>query len=193
MMSNKSVGTQLDGQTLYRRQKYLRDTFKYPPAPVIVGDNLRIPENIGSVLRLADAAGSKKVILINNQNDQNLNRIRRTARNCDVLVEWESITYDRFLNDHIPYLPPLIAIEITSASTSIFETALPTQCCLVIGNEKHGISPILLEQCQQAVHIPMFGVNSSINVTHALAIVLFEWRRQSLLQMLSKSDLEQKA
>ncbi|WP_373693577.1 hypothetical protein [Limnofasciculus baicalensis] len=36
----------------------------------------------------------------------------------------------------------------------------------------------MLEHCQQAVQIPMYGVNGSMNVTHALAIVLFEWRIQ---------------
>jgi len=190
-MSNESAGKQLDGQTLYKRQKHLRDSFKYSPAPIIVGDHLHIPENIGSVLRLADAGGSQKVIFINDPNDQSLNRVRRTARSCDVLIDWEFSTYEYFLSKHISCLPTLIAIELTSTSTSIFETTLPTQCCLVIGNERHGVSPTLLEQCKRAVHIPMYGVNGSMNVTHALAIALFEWRRQSsMLQTLSNNALE---
>ncbi len=178
-MSNGYAGEQLDGQTLYKRQQHLRDCFKYSPAPTIVADHLRLPENIGSVLRLADAGGSQKVIFINDPSDQNLNRVRRTARSCDALVYWEFSSYEDFLSKHVCCLPTLIAIELTSTSTSIFETALPTQCCFLIGNERHGISPTLLKQCQQAIHIPMYGVNGSMNVTHALAIVLFEWRRQS--------------
>lgn len=165
-------------------------SFKYSPAPVIVADHLHIPENIGSVLRLADAGGSQKVIFINDPSDQNLNRIRRTARSCDALVNWEFSSYENFLDKYVCCLPTLIAIELTSTSTSIFETVLPTQCCFLIGNERHGVSQRLLEQCQQAIHIPMYGVNGSMNVTHALAIVLFEWRRRfSALQTVSNNHV----
>jgi tRNA G18 (ribose-2'-O)-methylase SpoU len=179
-MTCGSAGEQLDGKTLYKKQQHMRDCFKYSPAPIIIADDLHIPENIGSVLRLADAVGSQKVFFITEPNEQSLNRIRRTARSCDALVSWQFVTCDEFLIEHLPQIPKLIAIELTNTSTSIFETNLPTQCCLVIGNERHGVSKTLLEQCQQAVHIPMYGVNGSMNVTHALAISLFEWRRQSM-------------
>lgn len=72
----------------------------------------------------------------------------------------------------------MIAVELTSRSIDLFKTTLPEECTLVVGNEEHGIPAAVLELCQQAVHIPMFGVNGSINVTHALAIARFEWRRQ---------------
>ena len=74
----------------------------------------------------------------------------------------------------------MIAIEITSKSTSILNTQLAEQCVLVIGNEKHGIAEDVLNMCSNAVHIPMFGGNGSMNVSHALAIVLYEWRRQNI-------------
>lgn len=173
----KDAGEQLDGRELYERQKRLRDSSLYSPAPVIVADCLQLPENIGSLLRLADAAGSGKVIFIN-ASDQNFGRIRRTARNCDALVSWEFIHSEDFSNHYAPSLTPLIAVEITNSSRSIFEISLPIQCAFVIGNERYGISSKLLTQCQQAIHVPMYGVNGSMNVTHALAIVLFEWRRQ---------------
>lgn len=173
-----SAGEQLDGRTLYERQKRLRAAEDYAPAPTIVADGLQIPENIGSVLRLADAGGSKNVIFINDSDDQCLNRVRRTARNCDALIPWEFTTPECFLKHSLSSLPTLIAIELTNRSTNVFETCLPIQCSFAIGNERHGVSSTILDHCQQAVHIPMYGVNGSMNVTHALAIVLFEWRRQ---------------
>jgi tRNA G18 (ribose-2'-O)-methylase SpoU len=174
----KAVGEQLDGRELYERQKKLRDSSWYSPAPVVIADCLQIPENIGSLLRLADAAGSEKVIFINAANEQNLGRIHRTARNCDALVSWDLTSPEDFFSRYALTLPPLIAVELTSSSRNLFEVSLPTQCVFVVGNERHGVSSELLGQCQQAVHIPMYGVNGSMNVTHALAIVLFEWRRQ---------------
>ena len=173
-----SAGEQLDDRTLYERQKQWLTCEDYDPAPTIVADGLQIPENIGSVLRLADASGSKNVIFINDSDDQCLNRVRRTARNCDALIPWEFTTPESFLKQHLSCLPTLIAIELTNRSTNVFETSLPTECTFAIGNERHGVTPKILEHCQQAVQIPMYGVNGSMNVTHALAIVLFEWRRQ---------------
>lgn len=182
MMSTKvAVGEQLDSQLLYERQKKLRVSHYFLAAPTIVAAGLQVPENVGSVFRLADAVGSQRVILVQDENQEPypLKRIHRTARSTEGLVEWEIWTQAQFL-EFSNSLRPLIAIELTSASTSIFENDLPEKCAFVIGSERHGIPQVLLALCQQAVHIPMYGINGSMNVTHALAIALYEWRRQHM-------------
>ncbi len=174
------VGEQLDGKILYERQKQLRASqTPQVPAPSVVAAGLQTPENIGSVLRLADAAGSPRVIFVNDDVPQLRHRMRskRSARNSDALVEWEFWTPAQFL-EQSDTLPLLIALELTTTSISIFETELPNPCALIVGSERHGIPAPILARCQRAVHIPMYGVNGSMNVTHALAIALFEWRRQ---------------
>ena len=45
---------------------------------------------------------------------------------------------------------------------------------LIIGNENHGVSDDLLRQSDIVLHIEMYGNNSSMNVTHAAAIALYE-------------------
>ena len=179
MSIHSFVGEQLDSQALYERQKILRAGQSYLPGPTILAAGLEVPENIGSVLRLADAVGCQGVVFINSNSDisHHQKRIQRTARNCDALVNWEVWTPARFLESSDSF-QPLIALELTTDSTSIFENALPGKCALTIGSERYGIPPPLLAKCQQAVHIPMYGVNGSMNVTHALAVALFEWRRQ---------------
>jgi tRNA G18 (ribose-2'-O)-methylase SpoU len=130
------------------------------------------------VLRLADAAGSQRVIFITNA-DPNWprKRLERTARNAAATVAWAFCSTEEFL-PQLDSLPPLIAVETTAQSTSLYETTLPNPCTLVVGNERYGIPDSLLTLCQSTVRIPMYGVNTSMNVTHALAIALFEWRRQ---------------
>ena len=178
-MNTKSlVGEQLGGHLLYERQKRVRASEIYLTGPTIIAAGLQTPENVGSVLRLADAAGSQCVLFVNDDMvSQQRNRIRRTARSCDTLVKWVFWTSAQFL-EQSDSLQPLIALELTTNSTSIFEYALPNPCAFIVGSERHGIPAPLLAQCQRAAHIPMFGVNGSMNVTHALAIALFEWRRQ---------------
>ncbi len=177
MSTQQLVGQQLDGRILYERQKRMRENQTHLPGPLVIAAGLQTPENIGSILRLADAAGSPRVIFVNDDTPPQRNRIQRTARNCDALVKWEFWTPTQFLKQG-DTLPLLIALELTTDSISIFETELPSSCALVVGGERHGIPAPLLAQCQRAIHIPMYGVNGSMNVTHALAIALFEWRRQ---------------
>ena len=97
-----------------------------------------------------------------------------------VFLTIEKYTHHEFLDSHEKY-QPLIAIEITSASDNLFETTLPDKCTLVVGNERQGIDEKILNVCHHAIHLPMFGNNGSMNVSHALAITLYEWRRQMSL------------
>jgi tRNA G18 (ribose-2'-O)-methylase SpoU len=172
------VGEQLEGQILYERQKRLQQAEIHAAGPAILAAGLQVPENIGSVLRLADAAGSNEVIFINDDHHSYpVERIHKTARNCEVLVKWQFWTQEQFLQ-LCEKFQPLIALELTTHSTGIFDCQLPNTCAFLIGNERRGIPSKMLTKCQMAVHIPMFGVNGSMNVTHALAVALFEWRRQ---------------
>ncbi len=178
MSSQILVGEQLDSKSLHERQKKYRAEHSYLPAPIIVAAQLQVPENIGSVLRLADAAGSRQVIFVSDDDiTRMLKQIQRTARSTDALVNWEVWAQEKFLKCE-DALQPLIALELTTTSSSLFENELPEKCALVIGNEQHGIPASMLPKCERALHIPMYGVNGSMNVTHALAIALFEWRRQ---------------
>ena len=57
------------------------------------------------------------------------------------------------------------------------ETRSPV-LALVVGNERFGIGPDVLEQCTQVVHIPCIGVKNSLNVSVAFATCAFEILRQ---------------
>jgi tRNA G18 (ribose-2'-O)-methylase SpoU len=172
------TGHQLEGRTLYERQKALRANQIFAPAPAIIAAGLQLPVNMGSLLRLADAVGSQQVIFAGTKSSPSmLTGLRRTASNCDKLIDWKFCSLDEFI-EQAESFQPLLALELTSESHNLFEVELPGQCAFVIGSERYSIPDALLAHCQQAVHIPMYGVNGSMNVTHALAIALFEWRRQ---------------
>lgn len=147
MTNNGLAGEQLHSQVLYERQKERRESGATLPGPAVVAAGLRSPENIGMVLRLADAAGVSRVVFVNDETP-NLARIRKTARSTDALVNWEIFEPARFLHEVAQELPPMIAVELTSRSTDLFKTTLPKQCTLVVGSEEHGIPASVLELCQ---------------------------------------------
>jgi len=174
-----NAGTQIDSQILYKHQQEANRKNDREAAPIIIATDLRAPDNIASILRIAEAAYSTRVIFVTDKNQQIEfdNKIKRLSRDTDKEINIEQYEVEEFLT-LCHQLPAMIAIEITTQSENIFNTSLPDKCCLVIGSESHGINSRVLEKCQSAVHIPMYGNNGSMNVSHALAISLFEWRRQ---------------
>lgn len=178
MNKSRSAGQQLDSQLLYERQKVQRDQHQSKPAPTVVVSVLQTPENIGGIFRIADAAGCQQLILLDDEGQlQNSKSIYRTSRGVEKNLQYTVMKSADFVKS-TSLEKPLIAIELTTESMNVFDTDLPAQCSFVVGNERHGIDQPVLDVCEQAVHIPMFGLNGSMNVSHALAIVLYEWRRQ---------------
>jgi tRNA G18 (ribose-2'-O)-methylase SpoU len=92
-------------------------------------------------------------------------------------VPFEFVSGEQFAHS-VSNFAPLVAIEITSQSSDVYRTQLSTDGAFVIGSERYGISEHILRLCTYAVHIPMFGVNSSMNVATSLGIVLYEWHRR---------------
>lgn len=149
----------------------------YPP--IIVGYNIKTPENIGSIIRLADNITCKKVLFITKDNQIRESKIRKTASSSFNSIDWKFCKLSE-LEDEIPVDYYKIAIETSSDSLSIYKTELPKKIAFIIGNEISGIANDLLDKCNKIVHIPVFGKNTSLNVSHALAISVFEWQKRVL-------------
>lgn len=145
-------------------------------APIIVADNIRTPENIGSIVRLLANIAHSTLICIDD-NELNLRRIRKTAFSAFNDINIVRRTPDNW-REVIPTDYTIAALETTPQSTNIFTTELPARMALVVGNEVHGISTDILNQCSLAVHIPMTGPCKSMNVSHATAVALMEWMRR---------------
>lgn len=171
------AGEPLDGKILYARQKALRASGAIAPGPAVVCANLILPENLGGALRVAEAAGCSEVRFVFDRKPKQWARALKVARESHKHVPWLHQSVDDFLAQSAS-LQPLIAIELTTAARDLFDAPLPRQCAFVVGNERYGVPARVLEACASAVRVPMFGVGGAMNVTHALAIVLWEWRRR---------------
>ncbi|MEQ8673103.1 MAG: TrmH family RNA methyltransferase [Aggregatilineales bacterium] len=171
--SNNPAGKQLESETLYERQKNLQNQVI---GPVVVGAGVTDARNIGKILRIADALNCREVIFVDTPH-ADAHRIRKVSRTMSEKRPHRFISEDEFESE-ISRHKPLVAVEITSNSQDVFTCDLPQNATLVIGNERHGIPESILQQCEFAVHIPMFGINSSMNVATSLSIVLYEWYRR---------------
>ncbi|HEA28780.1 MAG TPA: TrmH family RNA methyltransferase [Leeuwenhoekiella sp.] len=150
---------------------------KKPVASVIlVCDNIMSPANAGALIRLSDAFGIQKLFFCGKKIDMESNRLKKTARSTEKYV---TISQE---NSILPLLKKLkskgynlAGLEITTSSMAI-QNFIPTghATALVLGNEQAGISHDVLPLLDQTLHIDMFGKNSSMNVSHAAAIAMYE-------------------
>lgn len=162
---------------LFKRLK--TDTFyQQISRPVIIANNLRTPENMGSVLRIAANIGAIKTLFIS---DTVLHfksyKIKKTASGALDKVNWKAISLAE-LADEIPENYRLIAIETTQTAKDLYSCNFPEKTAFIIGNEKSGIRPELLQMAGLHLYIPMPGPVTSLNTTHALSLAVFEWYRQ---------------
>jgi tRNA G18 (ribose-2'-O)-methylase SpoU len=158
----------------------LAEIYRKISRPIIVADRLRTPENMGSVLRLAGNIGAEKTIFISDvAQDFRLRRIKKTASTANENTPWEILDEDH-LSAFIPSDYQIVAIETSENAKSIFDFQFSEKTAFIVGNERYGIRPDIIKQSAHQVFIPVPGPVSSLNVTHALSIALFEWLRQQI-------------
>lgn len=164
-------------QLTHQRSKFVPKGFDI----TLLLDDIHGEANIGSIFRLAEAFGINELIFTGSAPNLKSKRLSRTARNTDNNVNFR---FEEFPLDVVKKFKTenaqLIALEITSKSQPLKSFKFPTaqNILLIAGNERHGINQSLLELCEHTLHINMFGANSSMNVTQAIGITLYEITKQ---------------
>jgi tRNA (cytidine/uridine-2'-O-)-methyltransferase len=161
--------------TFFNGQKYP----ELPARPIIAAWQIINPGNIGNLIRLADNVGAEHVYILGENFQLRMSSIKKTAGLSYDHVKLSFILPDTFFDQISPeYL--LVAIETSEDSTNIFTEKLSGKIVFLLGNERNGLPDEILRKCHAKVHIPMTGSCKSMNVSHALAVALFEWQRQML-------------
>jgi len=166
--------TQIKGGDLFLRQKN-KTQFN---APTIICDGLQTPENLGAILRVADASGSKGIILLDSELNLKNKKISKISRSASQNIPVKHFSLQEFKTIRSQF-NHVVALEITQKSSDLFESEIINCDAIILGHESTGIRNETLALCDNAVHLPMFGVNGSMNISHAIAIFLYEWRRQT--------------
>lgn len=140
----------------------------------------RDPRNVGSVFRLADAAGLSGLFLTGSTPLPPNGKIAKTARATVRHVDWQHRPdAAALLRERRAAGALVLALEITDESVSLFDYRLPgggagaAEVVLVAGSEAAGVPSDLLAECDAAVHLPMFGHNTSLNVAVACGAAVY--------------------
>lgn len=143
----------------------------------IILDNVLDTYNVGAIFRLADAVAAEKVILCGATEIPPHTRIKKASINTTEWVPWEyaetALKAIRKLKSQNEKLK-VYAVEQSSKSAPYDKVQYLFPAALVVGHETTGVSKEVLGIADQIVEIPMWGINTSLNVMVSLGIVLFE-------------------
>lgn len=132
--------------------------------------------NVGGIFRLADAIGVKKVYLCGLTETPPNPRIKKASINTTEWVEWQYFADAKIAIDHlrstIDHLT-VIAVEQDKKSVDYSKIDYKPPIAFVVGNETTGISKEVLKESDYIAEIPMFGVNTSLNVIISLGIIVY--------------------
>ncbi|WHL25006.1 MAG: 23S rRNA (guanosine(2251)-2'-O)-methyltransferase RlmB [Candidatus Blochmannia vicinus] len=145
---------------------------------LVILDGITDPRNLGACLRSADAAGAHIVIAPRNRSARLNGTVRKVASGSVEHIPFMQVTnLTRTLkllqNNNI-----WIIGTIMKSKRLIFNTELIKPLAFVMGSEGNGIRRLTQKYCNELITIPMLGTATSLNVSVATGICLFETLRQ---------------
>ena len=143
---------------------------------ILIIDGAGDPGNIGTMLRAADAAGARQIILTSGSADVYQPKVVRSAAGS--LFALPPITLSDNSPENIVKLLGEKRIPIITAQTrdgaNAFDFAWPRRCALVLGHETRGVSEVF-ERAGAGVTIPVWGRAESLNVAMAATVLCYAW------------------
>jgi tRNA G18 (ribose-2'-O)-methylase SpoU len=116
----------------------------------------RFIKNIGTIIRTCNAFLVKEIVI----SSKNFNK--KGTVNCE---KWENIIYTKNIVEYFKeneYVT--IALEQNENSINIHDYIFPKKCAIIVGNEITGIPIDIINQCDQILEIPQYGLVKSLNI-----------------------------
>lgn len=155
----------------------LLDALEHPPL-LLVLDEVTDPHNLGACLRTADAAGVDAVIVPKDKSAPLNMTARKVACGAADTIPFVAVTnLSRTLQD-LKSRGIWISGAAGEASSSLYDMDFRGPTAIVMGSEGKGLRRLTREHCDYLVSIPMAGALSSLNVSVATGVCLFEVARQ---------------
>jgi len=168
--------------TTRREEKMIRVLKNRQPDLAVVCENIHDPHNVSAIFRTCDAVGIEKIYLL--YTNQAFPKIgKKSSASAKKWIDIEFFNDCSRLRKVLKQRDyTLYATHLVPGSTSIFEVDWTKPAAIILGNEHRGVSEEALAMADAALHIPMFGMIQSLNVSVAAAVILYEACRQRINQ-----------
>lgn len=148
---------------------------------VLVLDNVRSLNNVGSAFRTADAFLIEEILLCGVTGTPPNKEIEKTALGATASVKWqhfkttlEAVNYLKEKNYSV------YAVEQANNSIALNKFTSVEKMAFVFGNEVYGVEQEVIDTCEAVIEIPQIGTKHSLNISVSLGIVLWEVLRNKV-------------
>lgn len=135
------------------------------------------PHNVSAIIRTADAVGVHQVHAV-----WPTTRMRTLVSSAAGSNSWVSVKTHRTIGDAVGHLKAqgmqILATNLSARAVDFREVDYTRPTCVLLGQEKTGITEEALALADQDIVIPMIGMVQSLNVSVASALILYEAQRQ---------------
>lgn len=144
---------------------------------IIILDNIRSLNNIGSVFRTADAFLAKKIYLCGITAKPPHKDIQKTALGATESVDWE---YAENTLDVVSKLQKegVFVVSVEQAEKSVmlddFSVEKDKTYAIVFGNEVKGVQQNVVSGSDSVIEIPQFGTKHSLNIAVSVGVVVWD-------------------
>lgn len=179
VMKETEKNKEKDEKQEFKQDLLDRYNIDYNSEYILALDGLQDPGNMGTIIRTADSANIKQIIVSKNTVDSYSSKVIRSTMGAIFRV---NIIEVENLAD--------ILEELKNKGFDIISTSLDTnnsiydveykKSVVVIGNEANGVTKEVQEISNKKVKIPMLGKTESLNASVAAGIMIYEYVRQKL-------------
>ena len=145
---------------------------------ILILDDIRSMNNIGSVFRTGDAFKVEKVYLCGITATPPHREIQKTALGADETVTWEHVEDVHCLVKKLQLEGVIVAaVEQVENSVSLlsFEPVKNKKYAFVFGNEVFGVNQAVVEQTDFCLEIPQYGTKHSLNISVTAGVVAWDF------------------
>ena len=144
---------------------------------IIVLDNIRSLNNIGSVFRTSDAFLIEKIYLCGITAKPPHKDIHKTALGSTDTVDWEYIEDTLSLVEKLKIEGVKVLSIEQAESATLLDNFIPesnTKYAVVFGNEVKGVSQAVVDASDAVLEIPQFGTKHSLNISVSAGVVIWD-------------------
>ncbi len=149
--------------------------------PIVFLDHLQDPQNLGTLLRTAEATGVAGLVIPDRRSVSITPAVVNSSAGA---VEHLRVARVTNLSRAIETCKQtgywIVALEHREDAGTLFSAAIPEPTGLLIGSEGKGIGPALMAHCDVVVQIPMVGEVESLNAAVAGSVTLYDLLRRRL-------------
>ena len=148
---------------------------------IIVLDNVRSLNNIGSVFRTSDAFLVEEIYLCGITATPPHPDIHKTALGAEDSVKWSYFAYTIEAVDKLHSMGYTVySIEQVKDSISLESIQLDKtqKYAVILGNEVKGVQQEVVDKCDGCIEIPQFGTKHSLNVSVTAGLVIWDFFKQ---------------